>query len=162
MGLTQLHIMVRAEQAPNPASRVVLGEKRDALGVRQADLDWQLSGQDTHTLQVLNKVLDKEFRRLGVGEVQPSSWLNALAPGEITQWPVDPSVGNHPIGGYHHMGTTRMSADPRYGVVDADCRVHGYTNLYVAGSSVFPTGGWANPTLTIIALARRLGRHLAS
>ena len=162
MGLTQLHIMVRAEQAPNPASRVVLSEKRDALGVPQADLNWQLNGQDTHTLQVLNTVLEKEFRRLGVGELSPAAWLDELEPGETTAWPIDPSVGNHPIGGYHHMGTTRMSSDPQQGVVDANCRVHGYENLYVAGSSVFPTGGWANPTLTIIALARRLGRHLTS
>jgi choline dehydrogenase-like flavoprotein len=58
------------------------------------------------------------------------------------------------------MGGTRMSDDPRTGVVDADCRVHGYDNLYVAGSSVFPTGGWANPTLTIIAMALRLADHL--
>ena len=58
------------------------------------------------------------------------------------------------------MGTTRMHADPRQGVVDADCRVHGVANLFVAGSSVFPTGGSANPTLTIIALALRLADHL--
>jgi choline dehydrogenase-like flavoprotein len=58
------------------------------------------------------------------------------------------------------MGTTRMSSDPTRGVVDADCRVHGYANLYIAGSSVFPTSGWANPTLTIIALAHRLAAHL--
>ena len=79
---------------------------------------------------------------------------------ENPEWPVDPSVGKHPIGGYHHMGTTRMSLSPRDGVVDPDCRVHGVRNLYVAGSSVFPTGGWANPTLTILALAHRLADHL--
>jgi choline dehydrogenase-like flavoprotein len=62
---------------------------------------------------------------------------------------------------FHHMGTTRMASDPASGVVDADCRVHGVENLYVAGSSVFPTGGNANPTLTIIALALRLADHLA-
>ena len=60
------------------------------------------------------------------------------------------------------MGTTRMSSDPATGVVDADCRVHGYHNLFVAGSSVFTTGGWANPTLTILALTDRLGDHLLS
>ena len=58
------------------------------------------------------------------------------------------------------MGTTRMNADPRHGVVDADRRVHGVSNLYVAGSSVFPTGGYANPTLTLIALAIRLADNL--
>ena len=60
----------------------------------------------------------------------------------------------------HHMGTTRMSDDPRAGVVDRDCRVHGVRNLYVAGSSVFPSAGHANPTLTIVALALRLAEHL--
>jgi choline dehydrogenase-like flavoprotein len=64
------------------------------------------------------------------------------------------------IGGHHHMGTTRMSDDPRTGVVDRDCRVHGMANLFIAGSSVFPTGGSANPTLTIVALALRMADHL--
>ena len=60
----------------------------------------------------------------------------------------------------HHLGTTRMSADPQQGVVDRECRVHGLENLYVAGSSVFPTGGWAFPTFTIVALSLRLAEHL--
>jgi choline dehydrogenase-like flavoprotein len=73
---------------------------------------------------------------------------------------VDPTVGNHPIAGYHQMGTTRMSSDPAGGVVTADCNVFGYDNLFVAGSSVFATSGWANPTLTIAALSLRLADHL--
>ena len=64
------------------------------------------------------------------------------------------------FGGYHHMGTTRMHDDPRRGVVDRDCRVHLVGNLFVAGSSVFPTGGFANPTLTLVALAARLAHAL--
>ena len=92
----------------------------------------------------------------GSGSVEPSEWLSSPGP----QWPVDPTVGNHPIAGYHHMGTTRMSADPAEGVVTADCNVFGYDNLFVAGSSVFSTSGWANPTLTIVALALRLADHL--
>jgi choline dehydrogenase-like flavoprotein len=63
-------------------------------------------------------------------------------------------------GGHHHMGTTRMHDDPRFGVVDRECRVHSLENLFVAGSSVFPTGGYANPTLTLLALALRLGDRL--
>ena len=63
-------------------------------------------------------------------------------------------------GGNHHLGTTRMASDPKAGVVDADCRVHGVANLYIAGSSVFPTGGCANPTLTIVALALRLADYI--
>jgi choline dehydrogenase-like flavoprotein len=62
--------------------------------------------------------------------------------------------------GAHHMGTTRMHPDPSRGVVDEDCRVHGTSNLFVGGSSVFPTAGWAPPTLTIVALALRLADHL--
>jgi choline dehydrogenase-like flavoprotein len=64
------------------------------------------------------------------------------------------------LGGFHHMGTTRMADSPEHGVVDANCRVHGVDNLYIAGSSVFTTSGASNPTLTIVALALRLADHL--
>jgi choline dehydrogenase-like flavoprotein len=60
----------------------------------------------------------------------------------------------------HHLGTTRMAERADEGVVDRDCRVHGLANLHVAGSSVFPTGGWAFPTFTIVALSLRLAAHL--
>jgi choline dehydrogenase-like flavoprotein len=155
-GLRDLYVMVRAEQAPNPESRVTLSPERDALGVPKAALRWQLSRQDKDTVAVLTETLDAELSRLGIGSVLPSEWLVA----DDDAWPLDPTVSKHPIAGYHHMGTTRMSDDPSRGVVDAHCRVHGYANLYVAGSSVFPTGGWANPTLTIIALAYRLADEL--
>jgi choline dehydrogenase-like flavoprotein len=69
-----------------------------------------------------------------------------------------PPQGLH--GGWHHMGTTRMDPDPRKGVVDPDCRVHGLSNLHVGGASVFPTGGCANPVLTTIALVVRLADRL--
>lgn len=160
LGMTGLHVMVRAEQAPNPASRVTLGDERDELGMRRSALNWQLNAQDTHTLQVLASSLNAEFDRLGIGAVERAPWLEAIVPGSASAWPIDTSIGNHPIGGYHHMGTTRMSADATTGVVDPDCRVHNYDNLFIAGSSVFPTGGWANPTLTILALTHRLGLHL--
>ena len=154
----RLNVMIRAEQAPNPDSRVRLSGTRDALGLPRADLDWQFTEQDKHTLRRLAEALDAELVRLGLGRFEAESWLydGGLA------WPVDPTVGNHPIGGYHHMGTTRMSDDPQAGVVDRNCRVHGYRNLYVAGSSVFATSGWANPTLTILALVHRLKDHLVS
>jgi choline dehydrogenase-like flavoprotein len=156
MDITGLHVIVRAEQAPNPHSRVLLSSECDALGVPRADLDWRLSAQDKHTVTMFAATLDEELRRLGIGELRASDWLRDPDP----RWPVDPTVSNHPIGGYHHMGTTRMSTLPAQGVVDADCRVHEYTNLYIAGSSVFTTSGWANPTLTILALALRLAEHL--
>ena len=95
------------------------------------------------------EALDKELRRLGLGTAKPQDWLTDAS----QEWNVDPLISSHPTGGYHHMGTTRMSDSPSQGVVDADCKVHGLENLYVAGSSVFPTSSWANPTLTISALA---------
>ena len=154
----RLNVMIRAEQAPNPASRVRLSNAKDALGLPKADLDWRFLEQDKHTLRQLAKTLDSELMRLGAGRLTPEPWIYESSPA----WPLDPTVGTHPIGGYHHMGTTRMSADPKSGVVDGNCRVHGYRNLYIAGSSVFATGGWANPTLTILALAHRLKEHLVS
>jgi choline dehydrogenase-like flavoprotein len=112
---------------------------------------------DKHTGKVMAQVIDREFGRLGWGSAVPSEWLDDPSP----QWPIDLTIGNHPLANYHQMGGTRMSSDPTAGVVDADCRVHGYANLYVAGSSVFTTSGWANPTLTIAALALRLADHLS-
>ena len=155
-GKTSLYLITRGEQAPNPDSRVLLSDERDALGNPRANLDWRLGELDKHSQRVLVRVFDAELRRLGKGSATPSDWLADPNP----QWPVDPTVGNHPLANYHQLGGTRMSDDPRNGVVDGDCRVHGYDNLYVAGSSVFPTGGWANPTMTIIALALRLAEHL--
>jgi choline dehydrogenase-like flavoprotein len=154
--LRGVYVVARAEQAPNPASRVVLSEKRDAFGLPQTALDWQFADIDKRSLHVLMKALDGELRRLDMGRAEPSPWLEEAD----LPWETDPLISNHSIGGYHHMGTTRMAASPKEGVVDADCRVHGIGNLFVAGSSVFPTGGWANPTLTILALALRLGDHL--
>lgn len=156
VGYTGVYFMIRGEQAPNPDSRVMLSQQRDALGMPKVDLHWQLSAIDKHTVRTMVRMLDDELTRLGIGALRASDWLDESG----DAWPVDPTVGNHPIGGYHHMGATRMSADPHTGVVDSDCRVHGYANLYIAGSSVFATAGWANPTLTILALARRLGDHL--
>jgi choline dehydrogenase-like flavoprotein len=149
-------VIVRAEQAPNPASRVTLAPTRDALGVPHAALEWRRSELDKRTVRLMAERLGTELARRGLGRLEPAPWLYDGS----TAWPVDPTVSSHPIGGYHHMGTTRMSNSPAQGVVDRDCRVHGYANLYVAGSSVFATAGWANPTLTILALAHRLGDHL--
>lgn len=151
-----VYAMIRAEQAPNPDSRVQLSDRRDALGMPRADLHWRTNGQDKHTLTVLARELDKALQQSGVGRFEPERWISDQTPA----WPVDPTVGNHPIGGYHHMGTTRMAGDPKTGVVDRNCQVFGYSNLFVTGSSVFSTAGWANPTLTIIALAHRLASHL--
>ncbi|MDA8708221.1 GMC family oxidoreductase [Hellea sp.] len=155
-GKTGIFAVIRAEQSPNPDSRVLLSEERDELGMPKANLDWQLQEIDRYSVRRLMETLKDEFTRLGFGDVKPSEWLYDSS----TLWKSDPLISAHPIGGYHHMGGLRMSAAPKHGVVDANCRVHNSPNLYVAGSSVFPTGGWANPTITIMALALRLADHL--
>ena len=154
----ELYLMARAEQAPNPDSRVTLSTEIDALGSRRAQLNWQLSELDKRTVLELARAMGREFSRLNLGTLETMPWLEDGSP----QWPVDATVGNHPIGGYHHMGTTRMSNAASQGVVNANCTVHGYRNLHIAGSSIFTTGGWANPTLTILALCHRLADHLDS
>ncbi|MBY0330169.1 MAG: GMC family oxidoreductase [Acetobacteraceae bacterium] len=141
-----LNIEVELEQAPNPDSRVTLAGERDALGLRRARLDWKLTELDRRSLLVFTKAVGAEFARLGLGRVKVADWL--LDGGEA--W------GGDMHGSFHHLGTTRMADDPRRGVVDRDCRVHGIDNLYVATGSVFPTAGPSNPTLTIVALALRL------
>lgn len=155
-GRSGLYLSVRAEQAPNPDSRVRLVDDHDALGMPRVALDWRISEIDKRTVRVLVSELDAQMRRDGTGHVDPAPWL--LQP--EMKWESDPLISLHAIGGYHHMGTTRMATNPRFGVVDSNCRVHGVANLFIAGSSVFPTSGWANPTLTALALALRLGDHL--
>jgi choline dehydrogenase-like flavoprotein len=121
-------------------------------------LDWRLNELDVRSVDVLVRALGEELKRLGLGSVEPSAWLSDPGGG----WRTDPLISAHPIGGYHHMGTTRMADDPSRGVTDGRSRVHGIGNLYVAGSSLFPTSGWANPTLTIAALALRTADEISS
>lgn len=156
-GLTELTLLHRAEQAPNRESRITLSDAVDAFGVPRIRLDWRLCELDIHSVEGIANTLGAEMRRLGLGEVAKADWLSSS--GRV--WRSDPLVSAHPIGGYHHMGTTRMAEDPRQGVTDGFGRVHGIDNLYIAGSSLFPTSGWANPTLTIVALALRTADHMA-
>jgi choline dehydrogenase-like flavoprotein len=152
-----LALVIRAEQAPNPDSRVKLTSEKDSLGMPRVALDWRLSAIDVDSVNGLVAALDRESRRLGLGEVEPAAWLDD--PKKL--WVSDELVSAHPIGGFHHMGTTRMASDPRRGVTDGWGRVHGLPNLHIAGSSLFPTGGWANPTLTILALALRTADRIS-
>ncbi|MFW2831581.1 FAD-dependent oxidoreductase [Sphingomonas sp. ID0503] len=156
-GVLDIALVVRGEQAPNPDSRVTLSKDRDAAGMPRAVLDWRTSALDVHSVAGLLAALDRALAASGKGRVEAASWLSDPA----QQWVTDPLISAHPIGGYHHIGTTRMSGNPRTGVTDGDGRVHGIGNLYVAGSSLFPTGGWANPTLTIVALALRTADTIA-
>jgi choline dehydrogenase-like flavoprotein len=139
-------LYLRCEQAPNPDSRVRLGEKRDALGLRMTRLDWRLTDIDHQSAARAVALLSAELGRLGLGAARVEPPEDRL---------FDPALG-----GPHQLGTLRMSVDASRGVVDADCRVHGMENLFVAGAAVFPTSGYANPTLTIVALALRLAAKL--
>jgi choline dehydrogenase-like flavoprotein len=145
-----ISVSTRIESTPNPDSRVLLGSERDALGMRRVELDWRLTELDKHSSVRMMELLASEFGRTGLGRVRID-----VEEGADT-WPADLE------GGWHHMGTTRMSDDPTQGVVDRDGRVHGVDNLYVAGSSVFSTAGSGTPTMTIVALALRLTDHLRS
>jgi choline dehydrogenase-like flavoprotein len=139
-----LSLYFRAEQAPDPDNRVVLSDRVDALGMQESRLQWKFGAKNIASIEKWLAILDQDTRTLGIGQVifPGDDWRNGI------------------IGGPHHMGATRMSADPRHGVVDADCRVHSVENLYIAGSSVFATGGYANPTFTLVALALRLADTL--
>jgi choline dehydrogenase-like flavoprotein len=139
-----------AEQAPNPDSRVRLSDRRDAFGVPLPHVEWRFTDLDRRTAQVMVAAVAAELGRLGVARVDPASWLSEAG----GPW----FDGVHDA--YHPSGTTRMADDPQSGVVDRHCRVHGVEGLYIAGSSVFPTVGFANPTLTIVALAMRLADRL--
>lgn len=144
-------IVFSIEQAPNPDSRVTVGEERDALGLPMVELDWRLNDQDKHTYERFAQVLARELGAAGLGR------LKMISDNPLLGWPAT-SAGVR--GGWHQMGTTRMSDDPRSGVVDADCRVHGISNLYIASSSVYPSVSSVNPTLTIVALSLRLSDRL--
>ena len=129
-------------------NRVTLSDEYDQLGRRRARVEWRLGDTDIDNMRRVTGLFDQAVREAGAGRLElalpdePSAWRGATE------------------GGLHHMGTTRMHVASRHGVVDENSRVHGTSNLFVAGSSVFPSGGYANPTLTIVALALRLGDHL--
>lgn len=137
------------EQFPTrDGSRVELADQRDALGLRKARVVWTLAPEDRRTIRRVALAVAKNFADAGLGFVK----LHPAITDESIAMPVSPHA--------HHMGTTRMARSAEWGVVDADCRVFGVANLYVAGSSVFPTGGGGNPTMPLIQLALRLADHL--
>jgi choline dehydrogenase-like flavoprotein len=149
--LQSFELYTRIEQAPNPSSRVVLSTEKDSLGVPRANLHWALSPIDKRTVRKLNELIGQQVGIKGIGRVKLYDFLLDES---------DTSMPDSTSGGWHHMGTTRISDDPKKGVVDANCKVHGIDNLYVAGSSCFPTVGSVNPTLTLVALSLRLSDHL--
>lgn len=136
-------VLHQTEQAPDPANRVMLSAERDRLGSQKVQVHWRWGDIDSHSIKRAQEIFTEEIARAGLGQ------LHIERNGDL------PQIGS-PAGTAHHLGTTRMHLDPKQGVVDENCRVHGVSNLFIASSSVFPTGGYANPTLTIVALAIRL------
>jgi len=135
------------ELTPNPERRVLLTDERDALGMPRLSLKMRASDGDFMQYRQTMKELGRQLLAASTGMIR----LNQKTHGDwlsVMDW------------GNHHMGTTRMSTDPKSGVVDANSQVHNVGNLYIAGSSVFPTYGASNPTMNLVALTLRLATHL--
>ena len=142
---------VHAEQSPDAGSRIeLLDGARDALGMPKVRIDWRYRRSD---IDAIGRTLDAVADALAAGGAGRFRYDRTRLEEDILRF------GAY---GGHHLGTTRMSATPRDGVVDANCRVHDVGNLFVAGSSVFPTSSQATPTLTLVALALRLADHLGA
>jgi len=141
------------EQAPRADNFVALSAtERDELGIPRIELHWKKSEQEHRTLLQGLRLFGKTLAEKDYGRLRIADWVSNGDP-----YPTDQELAGH-----HHMGGTRMGDDPTTSIVDRDCRVHGMRNLYVGGSSVFATSGQCNPTTTIVALAARLGDHLAA
>jgi choline dehydrogenase-like flavoprotein len=147
----RIDLYALVEQLPDPESRVTLSDAVDAIGMPIARVDWRLHPEEHRSVVRLAELVRQELARLGLSAPLPADGLEDV---ELWRGRVHDRA--------HQIGTTRMATDASSGVVDTDCLVFGTSNVYVAGSSVFPTSGHANPTLTIVALAVRLAEHLAS
>ena len=146
-----LRLAMSSEQPPDPESRILLSSSaRDRLGLPRTVVHWRLTEAPAKAIWEFSQVVAGEFQRLGMGRVEFDEWFTP----QLDSWK-DSLLDNN-----HHMGTTRMSAEPAEGVVDIHCRVHSVNNLYLGGSSVLPTGGHSNPTLTLLALVVRLADHI--
>jgi choline dehydrogenase-like flavoprotein len=150
-GFKVFELKTRIEQAPNPDSRITLSGDKDALGMRRAQLHWELTPFEKYSTRTLYQLIGQQVGQAAVGRIRLMDYL----------WdPEDKTWPDFTGGGWHHMGTTRMSDDPKTGVVDPNNKLHGVSNLYIAGASCFVTAGAPNPTLTITALSLRLSEHL--
>ena len=147
----ELEVYVQVETAPNPDSRVVLGDEKDAFGTQRAEVQWHIADADKQQTRRSVELMGERLEAIGLGRLRLEPWLTD--PGRF--W------SDQPFGGLHLMGSTRMSLSPEDGVVDPNGRVHGVSNLWIAGSSVFPTYGAANPALTIVATSLRTADRIA-
>lgn len=135
------------EMEPHPDNRVMLGDELDENGVRRPKVQHETTRVDRESVIELHRVLQGELEEQGIGTLETELET-------CERWPIDQEAS-------HHLGTTRMGLDPKTSVVDPNGRLHSTENLFMAGGSVFPTSGCANPTYTIVALSIRLARHLA-
>lgn len=144
-------VMVAWEAEARCDNRIELSDEHDEHGIPRVKLFWKKSVNDWLTARKAVELIADHLIRHDLGRVRLDDW--ALQEGAFREsgW----------MAGCHHMGGTRMADDPQAGVVDRHCKVFGQENLYIAGSSVFSSGGYANPTLTIVQLALRLADHLA-
>ena len=140
-----------AEQAPRRDSRVWLGERQDAFGLPRLTIDLRFSRDDAASVVTLHDALTQWLPTAGIGTL-----VSRMSEDERID-----AVLRQASHGTHQIGTARMAASARDGVVDGDLRAFGCSNLYVASSAVLPTSGQANPTLTVMALAMRLADRLA-
>lgn len=140
------------EQLPRPENRIELDRDTDPFGMPRVRLHWTKSSAERRCALVASQLLGEALIKQNLGRLRIRDWLI-----EDDFWPE-----GHQGAGFHHMGGTRMADSPATGIVDGNCEVFGMSNLYIGGSSVFPTGGHANPTYTIVQLALRLGDHLAA
>ena len=136
------------EQSPNWESRVYLATEKDAFGLPRLIVDWKMKLSDAESLARSLEIMGRDLKSRGIATLKLKENL------------AEYTYANNGVGS-HHIGITRMGATPSAGVVDAQCRVFGMPNLYIASSSVFPTAGYANPTLEITAIAVRIAAHIA-
>ena len=144
-------LFTRIEQSPNPNSRITLDTEADALGMRRAMLNWELTPLEKRSIRTIYEIVGQQIGKTSKGRVRLMEYLRDE---NDNSWP------EFTGGGWHHMGTTRMGDDPKTSVVDANCKVHGIANLFMAGASCYVTAAAPNPTLTLVALTLRLSDHL--
>ena len=140
-------VETQVELAPDRNNRVRLGDSVDEFGRRRPEISWRWNEIDLQSLRATTSLLQKAFSNSGLGEFEPIPWN-------------DRPLLTTPNGAFHPSGTTRMGDSPTTSVTDRNAKLHGVANVYVSGSSLFPTVGYANPTLTIVALGLRLADRL--
>ncbi|MBX9687324.1 MAG: hypothetical protein K2X27_11520 [Candidatus Obscuribacterales bacterium] len=141
----RISVSIMAQQEPSPESRILLAKKRDRLGIPQSKIQWRPTVNSWRSMVRFAEILQSQLEKSALGKLELLPHIRQNS----KHWQIFMFDSCHPI------GSTRMAKSPQEGVLDTDCRVFGISNLFVLGSSSFPTGGHSNPTLTLSALAFR-------